>query len=244
MVRNVIVTGGSRGLGLAIARRLAVADTRVIVLARGTSDALDAACRQATTTGGEIVFHAADLRQTRAIPSLVRTLRQTYGVPYALVNNAGVGIGGVLGLMRDTAIEELIAVNTLAPIVMAKYVSRAMLTQGAGRIVNITSITAANGYRALSVYSATKASLVGFTRSLARELGPAGITVNAVAPGFLETDMTAAMQAAAQEESRQRSALRRLAQPDDVARSVEFLLGDGGRNITGTIITVDAGRTT
>jgi 3-oxoacyl-[acyl-carrier protein] reductase len=145
--------------------------------------------------------------------------------------------------MRDDTIESLIHLNTLAPIVLAKYAAKSMMLERAGRIVNIASIVATTGYSGLSVYSATKASLLGFTSSLARELGPLGITVNAISPGFLDTEMTQELNADHREKIARRSALHRMAEPIDVARSVEFLLGDGGRNITGTSITVDAGNT-
>jgi 3-oxoacyl-[acyl-carrier protein] reductase len=118
-----------------------------------------------------------------------------------------------------------------------------MMVERSGRIVNIASVVALTGYSGLSVYSATKSSLVGFTRSLAREVGQLGITVNAIAPGFIDTEMTSELTGTQRDQIARRSALRRLAEPEDVARSVEFLLGDGGRNITGTVITVDAGNT-
>jgi 3-oxoacyl-[acyl-carrier protein] reductase len=251
-VLNVIVSGGSRGLGLAITRRLAAAGYRVIVIARNASDELTAAGRTAAVAGagtgagaagGEIAFRSADLSHIEEIPALVRTLRADFGALYGLVNNAGGGAAGVLGTMRDQDIEGLIRLNTLAPIILTKYVARAMMTARTGRIVNIASVIASTGYSGLSVYGATKASLVGFTRSLARELGPVGVTVNAVAPGFIATDMTQQLTDADREKITRRSALRRMADPEDVARSVEFLLGEGGRNITGTVLTVDAGNT-
>ncbi len=145
--------------------------------------------------------------------------------------------------MHNAKIEELIRVNTLSPIVLTKYVVRAMMADGAGRIVNVASIIGATGYSGLSVYGASKASMIGFTRSLAREVGPLGITVNAVAPGFLATDMTHALAAEQREKIVRRSALHRLAEVDDVANAVEFLLSDKARNITGTVLTVDAGAT-
>jgi 3-oxoacyl-[acyl-carrier protein] reductase len=123
-------------------------------------------------------------------------------------------------------------------------VVRAMMADGGGRIVNISSVTASNGYSGLSVYAATKASLLGFTRSLAREVGRMGVTVNAVAPGFVETDMTQGMTAEQRETIARRSALKRLVDVDDVANAVEFLLDDRSKNITGTVLTVDAGNTT
>ena len=118
-----------------------------------------------------------------------------------------------------------------------------MMAQRTGRIINVSSIVALTGFSGLSVYSATKASLVGFTRSLAREVGQLGITVNAIAPGFIDTEMTQEMTGTDRDKIARRSALRRLAEPIDVARSAEFLLGDGGRNITGIVLTVDAGNT-
>jgi 3-oxoacyl-[acyl-carrier protein] reductase len=127
--------------------------------------------------------------------------------------------------------------------VMSKYVVRSMMADGGGRIVNIASIVASTGYSGLSVYSATKASLIGFTRSLAREVGRLGVNVNAVAPGFVDTDMTQSLTAEHREQIVRRSALRRLVDVDDVANAVEFLLSDKAKNITGTVITVDAGNT-
>ena len=173
----------------------------------------------------------------------MRSVRADFGPIYGLVNNAGLGTAGILGTMRDQEIERLVRLNTLSPLVLTKYVARSMMVERKGRIVNIASIVASTGYSGLSVYSATKASLVGFTRSLARELGQLGITVNAVAPGFIETAMTDELSAQEREQITRRSALKRMAEAEDVARSVEFLLGPGGRNITGIVLTVDAGNT-
>lgn len=243
-MRRVIVTGGSRGLGLVTTCTLAAAGYRVIAVARSATNQLtEAIAAAADHQVGAIEFRAFDLSETRKIPAFVRDLRKEGGSFYGLVNNAGVGASGVLGMMRDQDIEALIKINTLSPIVMSKYVVRSMMAERVGRIVNIASVVAATGYGGLSVYSATKASLVGFTRSLAREVGPLGITVNAVAPGFVDTDMTQALHETQREQIVRRSALRRLADAADVARAVEFLLGPGGRSITGSILTVDAGNT-
>ena len=241
-MRNVIVTGGSRGLGLAVSRALASSGYRVIAVARSLNTELTATARQAAEDGrGAIEFRACDLSDLKLIAPLVRALRADFGPLYGLVNNAGLGTNGILSNMRDREIQRLIQLNTVSPIVLSKYVLRSMMSQREGRIINIASIVAATGYSGLSVYSATKASLIGFTRSLAREVGQLGITVNALAPGFIDTEMTHGLTDSQREKIARRSALQRMPEPIDVARSVEFLLGDGGQNITGTVITIDAG---
>ena len=242
-MQNVIVTGGSRGLGLAMARALAAADYRVIALARGSTEELTAASRAAADSGGVIEFRACDLSDLGRIGPMVKALRAEFGPIYGLVNNAGLGTSGILSNMRDQDVQRLIQLNTVSPILLSKYVVRSMMAQREGRIVNIASIVASTGYSGLSVYSATKASLIGFTRSLAREVGQLGITVNAIAPGFIATEMTNELDEPQRLKIAGRSALKRMADPIDVARSVEFLLGEGGRNVTGTTLTVDAGNT-
>ena len=243
-MQNVIVTGGSRGLGLAMTRTLAAAGYRIIAVARGSTEELTLASRAAADAGrGAIEFRACDLSDLGQIRPLVKALRADFGPIYGLVNNAGLGTSGVLGNMRDEDIQRLIQLNTVSPILLSKYVVRSMMAQREGRIINIASIVASTGYSGLSVYSATKASLIGFTRSLAREVGQLGITVNAVAPGFIATEMTHELNESQREQIARRSALKRMAEPIDVARSIEFLLGDGGRNVTGTVLTIDAGNT-
>ncbi len=227
-----------------MARTLSVAGYRVIAVARTAREELTAAAAQAADSGrGAIEFRACDLSDLNQIASLVRALRSDFGPIYGLVNNAGLGTSGILATMREKEIQDLVQLNTLAPIVLTKYVLKSMMSQREGRIVNIASIVAATGYSGLSVYSATKASLIGFTRALAREVGSVGITVNALAPGFIATEMTHDLNESQRETIARRSALKRMAEPIDVARSVEFLLGDGGANITGTVITIDAGNT-
>jgi 3-oxoacyl-[acyl-carrier protein] reductase len=243
-VRNVLVSGGSRGLGLAVSRALAAAGYRVIAVARSVSSELTVAKATAADEGrGAIEFRACDLSELSLIAPLVRGIRADFGPVYGLINNAGLGTSGLLSTMSDQQIQRVIQLNTVSPIVLSKYVVRSMMTHREGRIVNIASIVAATGYSGLSVYSATKASLIGFTRSLAREVGPLGITVNALAPGFVDTEMTHELTEAQRQKIARRSALNRMPEPIDIAKSVEFLLGEGGRNITGTVITIDAGNT-
>jgi len=241
-VLNVIVTGASRGLGLAMSRALAAAGYRVIAVARNPSDELKVASRTADGNGA-IEFRPFDLSKLEEIGGFVRSLRADFGTLYGLVNNAGLGSSGLLSMMPDAQIEQLIRLNCSAPIVLCKYIARSMMTARSGRIINIASIVASTGYSGLSVYSATKAALIGFSRSLARELGPLGITVNAIAPGFIATDMTGELTEAQREQIVRRSALQRMVDAGDVAQSVVFLMGEAGRNITGTVLTVDAGNT-
>jgi 3-oxoacyl-[acyl-carrier protein] reductase len=243
-MRNVIVTGGSRGLGLGIARKLIGAGYRVVAVARKENSELTLAMKEAELSNpGSFHFVSFDLAEIDGIPNLVKTLRKDHGPIYGLVNNAGISFDGVLAMMPISQIELLIRVNTLSPIVLTKYVVRSMMADGGGRIVNLASIIASTGYSGLSVYGATKSSLVGFSRSLAREVGRMGVNVNSVAPGFVETDLTHGLKDEQRQQIERRSALRRLADIDDVANAVEFLLSDKAKNITGTVLTVDAGNT-
>ena len=243
-MRNVIVTGGSRGLGLGIARRLTGAGYRAIAVARKETPQLTSAMEEADRDHpGSLHFIPFDLAEIEDIPTLVKTLRKEFGPVYGLVNNAAVGFDGALALMPNSQIEQLVRVNTLSPIVLTKYAVRAMMADGGGRIVNIASIIGFTGYSGLSVYGATKASIIGFTRSLAREVGRMGVNVNAVAPGFMDTEMTQGLEDTQRQQIARRSALHRLPDVDDVANAVEFLLGDKASSITGTVLTVDAGST-
>jgi 3-oxoacyl-[acyl-carrier protein] reductase len=239
---SVIVTGASRGIGLAIADRLARDGFRVVAVARRDSEALAASTARLAQQGlGSLEFRPLDLSDVAVIPTFVRGLRRQFGPIYGLVNNAGLGTEGLLANMPDAEIGTLIGLNMLSPILLSKYVVRGMMAQGRGRVINVCSIVASSGFKGLSVYAATKASLIGFTKSLAREVGELGINVNAIAPGFIDTDMTRGLKEPDRKRVIARSPLRRLAEPEDVAAMSAFLMGEGGRNITGAVMTVDAG---
>jgi 3-oxoacyl-[acyl-carrier protein] reductase len=238
MPRTVVVTGTSRGLGLSIAQRLLDDGYRVIGMSRqpGEFSALLGAHED------RAVFLQFDLDDLSAIPTVVKEITATSGPVWGLVNNAGIGLDGVLATMHQSDIDRVIRTNLTAPIVLTKYVVRAMLSRGEGRIINISSIIASTGFNGLSVYAATKAALEGFTRSLSREVGKRAITVNAVAPGFMETEMTQSLQGEKLEAIRRRATLG-LPTTVDAAAAVAFLLGDEAARISGAVLTVDGGST-
>ncbi len=239
-MHSVVVTGASKGIGLAIAEQLARTGFRAIAIARNESEPLKKARSE---LGESLQFYPWDLGKLESLSGLARNLRKQFGPIYGLVNNVGIGSHGVLATMPDASLEELVRVNMLSPIVLTKYLMRSMLSRRSGRIVNISSITATNGTAGVTVYAATKAALEGFTRYLAREIGELDITVNAVAPGFVATDMTTGMSDRQRDRIARRAAMKRSISVHDVAAAVAYLMSDQARNVTGTVITVDAGHT-
>jgi 3-oxoacyl-[acyl-carrier protein] reductase len=238
-MKTVLVTGATRGLGLAITKRLAKENYRIIGVGRNPGEEFKAILAETPS----VVFEPFDLAETNKIHGWVRELGRRHGRFFGLVNNAAAGIDGVLATMHERDIERALALNLQSPIVLTKYLLRAMLIGGEGRIINISSIIASTGFNGLSVYAASKAGLIGFSRSLARELGKAGITVNCVAPGYMETEMTQGIASERLETIKRRSPSGRLATADDVAGAVAYLMGEDGKMVTGTTITVDGGST-
>lgn len=237
-MKTVIVTGATRGLGLAIAARLASAGYQVVGIGRKDTDAFAALRAEAD----HVHFVPFDLADLEGIPALVQSLQKQFGPFYGLVNNAAVGLDGLLATQHASEISRAIRINLESPILLTKYVCRTMLARQEGRIVNVSSIIASTGFNGLSVYGATKAGLEGFTRSLARELGRVKITVNCLAPGYMETDMTAGLQGAKLDSIRRRAPLG-LPRPEDVAGSVAFLMSEEAAMMTGSVVTVDGGST-
>lgn len=234
-----VVTGGTRGLGLAISKKLVSEGYKVIVVGRKQSDE----CKEWLLSTENAVFEAFDFVNTDEIHAFSKDIVKKYGRPYALVNNAAVGLDGVLATMHESDISKAIKVNIEAPCLLTKYLIRPMLINQTGRIINISSIIGSTGFKGLAVYGATKAALNGFTKSLSREVGKAGITVNSVAPGYMATDMTEGLEGEKLESIKRRSPLGRLAHVDDVASMVNYLLSEEAKSVTGTVITVDAGST-
>ncbi len=239
-MKLIIVTGASKGLGLAICTRLLDDGYKVVGISRSQTSEFETLQDAHPEKLFNILY---DFANTKDIQNLVRQITKEHGAIYGLINNAALGHDGVLGTMHESQISELIKVNIESPILLTKYVSRSMLMKLQGRVINIGSIIATTGFNGLSVYGATKASLSGFTRSLARELGKAKITVNTVAPGYMKTAMTEGLEGEKLKSIERRSPLGQLATVEDVAGTVAYLLSDDAKHITGTTITVDAGST-
>jgi len=233
-MKTIIVTGTTGALGSGIARELLELKYRVVGLARGIND-------EDLISHPNFVGLQYDLVNLNGIPGLIREITSEFGPVYGLVNNAALGLDSVLATMHAKQIQELLLVNLNAPIELAKHSIRGMLVARAGRIINITSVVAQTGYKGLSVYAATKAGLEGFSKSLAREVGKRGITVNNVAPGFMPSEMTAGLADAQMDQIRRRTPLGRLVSAQEVSNAVSFLLSDKASGITGITLTVDGG---
>ena len=243
MNKNVLVTGATRGLGLAITRRLQTEGYHVIATGRKQTHELKELIGKNDHVSGKVTFYSFDLSELNGIHAFVKLITKENGGFYGLINNAALGYDGVLATMHDSQIAEIININILSVILLTKYVCRSMLIQGKGRIINVSSIIGSTGFNGLSVYGATKSALLGFTKSLSRELGKVGITVNSIAPGYMETDMTSLLQGDKLLAIKRRSPMGKLVSVDDVVGSIIFLWSEDAAMITGTTITVDGGST-
>lgn len=237
-MKTVLVTGAARGLGLAIAERLISDGYRVI--GTGRTETSEFSTLKARSQDAHFVPY--DLNDLDGIPQLITGITRAHGPLFGVVNNAGIGLDGVLATQHATDISQLLRVNLEAAILVAKYGCRSMLGRRQGRIINISSIIASTGFNGLAVYAASKAGLEGFTRSLSRELGRAEITVNCVAPGYMETDMTSGLEGDKLASIRRRAPLG-LPRVEDAAGAVAYLMSEDGARVTGTILTVDGGST-
>jgi len=238
--RVAIVTGGTRGIGRAVARALA-ADGAAVVLTGRDPGRVEAAAQELLAAGREALGLTLDLGQGDAVQRVVATTQERFGRIDLLVNNAGITRDALLVRMKDADWDEVLGVNLRAAFQATRAVARVMMRQRSGRIVNISSASGAMGTAGQANYAAAKAGLIGLTKSTARELAHWGILVNAVAPGLVETDMTAALSAEVRDAYLGQIPLKRMGTPEEVAEVVRFLASDGASYITGQVIHVNGG---
>ncbi len=236
--RVAIVTGGSRGIGRVLARRLAEEGATVVVTARSAEAAASAA---ATLPGTGHLGLACDVSDREAVDALAKRVESELGGIDVLVNNAGVTADNIMLRLDDEDWDRVLDTNLKGAFLMIRAVARGMMKRRSGRIINISSVVGLTGNRGQVNYAASKAGLIGLTKSVAKELASRNVLCNAVAPGFIETDMTSALTDVARESLQQRIALGRLGSPEDVAGVVAFLAGPDADYITGQVIVVDGG---
>lgn len=233
-----LVTGGSRGIGKAIAETLATAGARVAVIARDAQRAQEAA---GSLTGSGHAGFGCDISDEQAVDSLIKNVEEQLGPIDILVNNAGVTEDNLLVRLSSAAWDRVLDTNLKGAFFTIRTVARGMMRRRAGRIINLTSVVGLTGNKGQANYAASKAGLIGLTKAVAKELASRSVLCNAVAPGFIETEMTATLSEAARTALQEQIALGRLGQPADVAAVVRFLAGPGASYITGQVIVVDGG---
>ncbi len=236
-----LVTGSSRGLGKSIALKLSGMGAKVALNYLSRKDEADSVMASITRQGGEAMLAPADVRDSSSVKDMVRQITDKWGKIDILVNNAGITADGLLLRMSEEAWDNVINTNLRGAYLCTKAALRSMTSQGWGRIINIASIAGLTGNVGQSNYAASKGGLIAFTKSLARELGPRNITVNAVAPGFITTAMTDQLPVELKESILSRVALGRFGTPEDVAGLVAFLVSRQSDYITGQVINIDGG---
>ncbi len=242
--RAALVTGSSRGIGLAVAEQLAAAGFNVALNCSseaGLPTLREQAGRIAGEHGVQVVAIAASVADEAEANALVEQAHEAFGRLDAVVNNAGITRDGLMVRMKDDDFDRVIDVNLKGTFHICRAAGKIMMKQRYGRIVNMSSVVGVSGNAGQANYAASKAGVVGITKSLSRELAPRNVTVNAVAPGFIETDMTDALSDKQREAISSRIACGRLGQPEDVANLVKFLASDEAGYITGQVICIDGG---
>lgn len=235
-----VVTGAGRGIGKAIALKLGEAGADIVCVSR-TAENAEKAAGEVRALGRKAWAHAVDVSNREEVGAIIETILKSAGRVDILVNNAGVTRDNLIMRMSVEDWETVLDTNLKGAFLFTKGFARSFLKQRSGRIINVASIVGLTGNAGQCNYAASKAALIGFTKSVARELAPRGITVNALAPGFIETDMTASLKEEAMQELRKKIPLNTLGQPDDIASAALFLASASARYITGHVLTVDGG---
>lgn len=241
MKQTAIVTGGSRGIGRAVAVRLAKDGMNLVINYRGNSAAAEETERLCRELGAEVLLVQGDVSRAEDCEKLAAQAKEVFGRVDVLVNNAGITRDGLLARMTEEDFRAVLDVNLVGPWNMMKAVNRIMMKQRYGRIVNLSSVTGLMGNMGQTNYAAAKAGILGMTKSYAREVASRGITVNAVAPGFIDTDMTEAMPEGAKDKIVTEIPMGRTGKPEDVAEAVAFLASEQAGYITGEVLRVDGG---
>jgi len=237
------VTGASRGIGRAVAARLAADGRHVVATSRSAGD-LETLVAEIDAAGGSAEFRTCDVGDGDAVSSLVEEVAETHGRLDILVNNAGVTRDGLLLRMSDEDFDTVVTVNLRSAFVACRAAARPMMRGKFGRIVNVGSVSGLTGNPGQANYAAAKAGLIGLTKTVAKELGAKGITANVVAPGFIETDMTAVLPDAVREQVLPQIPLRRFGQVEDIAAAVAFATSDEAGYMTAQVLVVDGGLST
>ncbi|MCI0335299.1 MAG: 3-oxoacyl-[acyl-carrier-protein] reductase [Planctomycetes bacterium] len=240
--RTAIVTGASRGIGKAIAMRLAAAGAKVACVAR-SADKLNETVDAITAAGGEAEVHPCDVSDSEAVTKLVESLAEKWGGIDIVVNNAGITKDTLIPRMSDEDWDAVIATNLRSVFLFTRAASLVMMRKRSGRIINIASVSGLMGNAGQANYSASKAGVIGLTRTVAQELASRKVTVNAICPGFIASEMTQAMGATLDEFVKTRIPAKRLGEAEEVADAVLYLASDSAAYITGEVITIDGGLT-
>lgn len=235
-----LITGAGRGIGRAIALKFAQAGAHVVCVSRTLQNAENVAA-EVRNLGRKAWAHAVDVADATAVEATIAKILQDPGRVDVLVNNAGITRDGLLMRMSQEDWDAVIDTNLKGAFLFTKALCRSFLKQRAGRIINVTSVIGLIGNAGQANYAASKAGLIGFTKSTARELASRGITCNAIAPGFIDTDMTAELTEETRQQILQKIPLNALGQPDDIAQAALYLAGASGRYVTGQVLAVDGG---
>ena len=239
--RTALVTGGSRGIGRGVVKKLASEGAKVAFVYQSNADAANSLVAELAEAGHTALALKADVRSKSETDALVAKLIEDWGKLDILVNNAGVVRDTLLAQMTEQQWDDVLSTNLTSVFNFCQAVTRPMMGERYGRIINMSSVAAEHGNKGQANYAASKGGINGFTKCLATELGSRGITVNAVAPGFIETDMTVAVRNAAEAEIKKRIPARRLGVPEDIANVVAFLASNEASYVTGQVISVDGG---